>query len=113
MPLDHSSELLSTHFALPEGCAHVGLEELLAFAQAFPQAHAQADVLALGLMRWRKVHDDRAGETLWGAFELEHGMCQWVVGLGGREGSKRLLPFEVFLGDLLRRGAWALVRQDA
>lgn len=111
--LDHSSELRSAHFELPEGCAHAGLRELLAFAQAFPEAHAQADVLALGLMRWRKVYDDRAGETIWGAFELERTMCQWVTGLGGHAGSKRLMPFEVFLGDLLRRGAWALVRQGA
>ncbi|MBA2662102.1 MAG: hypothetical protein H0U74_07375 [Bradymonadaceae bacterium] len=86
------------------------LRELLHYALQNPEAQWTQDILALGTMRMRMIHRDRAGETLWGQFDIDHSMCQWVVGLSSLGKRRTLVPIEIFLKDAVNQPATLLVR---
>lgn len=113
VPYEHPArELTGRTFEMlrDRGFEPATLRDLLTFALERPDAQLAHDIVALGTMRMRRVYPDRAGESVWGRFAIDHSMCQWVFGLSAQGPRRHLIPVEVFLNDVLRTPARLLVR---
>lgn len=114
IPYEHpEAELDDQAFELVEdaGYQQATFRDLLNFAVERPDLQREFDVIELGTLRTRKVYEDREGETVWDQTERDESICQWATGLSNLGDDRTLIPFEIYLDDVLRKDALLLVRQ--
>ncbi len=116
IPYSHPNDALDDQtFQLiaDAGYRPASLRALLTLAIERPQLQTEADVIALGTLRTRRIFDGdgqpQPGETVWDQTRLDPSICQWGVGLSRIDNRRALVPMELFLDDLIGDPTYLLV----
>ncbi len=115
LPYEHPDNQIGDgafEYVEASGFEQASFRDLLNLAIERPELQREFDIVALGTIRTRQVHDDREGETIWEQEpDLDKSVCQWATGLSNLDSDRTLIPVEIYLDKVLRKDALLLVRR--
>ena len=114
LPYEHADNAIGDDaFELVEeaGYEQATVRDVVNFAIERPNVQREYDIVALGTLRTRRIHEDKEGETVWDQQELDKSICQWATGLSNLKTKRTFIPVEIYLDKVLRKDTLLLVRK--